>query len=106
MDLMMCRVISCENTIETTIDMKIPDLIVWLKVNADTKLDDNENALLQAGDIIQRAHEWYTMSAEQMRLHCGEMTPDEVLTVRAVLSNILVDGKYDSHNRRPQRKQH
>jgi hypothetical protein len=84
--------------------MKIPDLIDWLKVNADTSLDSPDNALLQAGDIIQRAHEWETMSHEQMRLQCGELSIHEILTVRAVLKNILLSPVYESHERRRRRE--
>ena len=84
--------------------MKIPDLIDWLKVNADTKSVAHYDALLQAGDIIQRAHEWETMSHEQMRLQLGEMSIHEILTVKAVLKNILLSPVYESHERRKRRE--
>jgi hypothetical protein len=84
--------------------MKIPDLIDWLKVNADTKSIAHYDALLQAGDIIQRAHEWETMSHEQMRLHLGEMSAREILTVKAVIKNILMSPIYESHERRKRRE--
>jgi hypothetical protein len=84
--------------------MKIPDLIDWLKVNADTKSVAHYDALLQAGDIIQRAHEWETMSHEQMRLQLGEMSIHEILTVKAVLKNILLSPVYESHKRRKRRE--
>lgn len=84
--------------------MKIPDLIDWLKVNADTKSVAHYDALLQAGDIIQRAHEWETMSHEQMRLQLGEMSIHEILTVKAVLKNILSSPVYESHKRRKLRE--
>jgi hypothetical protein len=84
--------------------MKIPDLIDWLKVNADTKSVAYYDALLQAGDIIQRAHEWETMSHEQMRLQLGEMSIHEILTVKAVLKNILLSPVYESHERRKRRE--
>lgn len=84
--------------------MKIPDLIDWLKVNADTKSVAHHDALLQAGDIIQRAHEWETMSHEQMRLQLGEMSIHEILTVKAVLKNILLSPVYESHKRRKRRE--
>ena len=32
---------------------------------------------------------WSEMPASEMRLHCGEMTNQEVRTVKAVLKNIL-----------------
>jgi len=32
---------------------------------------------------------WRDMPADEMRLHCGEMTAQEVRTVRAVLNQIL-----------------
>jgi hypothetical protein len=84
--------------------MKIPDLIDWLKVNADTKSVAHYDALLQAGDIIQRAHEWETMSHEQMRLQLGEMSIHEILTVKAVLKNILSSPVYESYKRRKRRE--
>lgn len=84
--------------------MEIPDLIDWLKVNADTKSVAHYDALLQAGDIIQRAHEWETMSHEQMRLQLGEMSIHEILTVKAVLKNILLSPVYESHKRRKRRE--
>jgi hypothetical protein len=84
--------------------MKIPDLIDWLKVNADTKSVAHYDALLQAGDIIQRAHEWETMSHEQMRLQLGEMSIHEILTVKAVLKNILLSPVYEPHKRRKRRE--
>jgi hypothetical protein len=68
--------------------MKIPDLIDWLKVNASTAIDYGD-ALLQAGDIVHSAHNYYTMSDSQMRLKCGEMTAQEIRTVRAVLGAVL-----------------
>lgn len=68
--------------------MEIPDLIDWLKVNASTAIDYND-VLLQAGDIVHAAHNYYTMSDSQMRLKCGEMTAQEIQTVRAVLGAVL-----------------
>lgn len=41
--------------------------------------------------IRDRALHWQNMSADQMRLQMGEMTAQEIRTVKAVLNNILGD---------------
>jgi hypothetical protein len=68
-------------------NMDIDELVTYIKVNAPT--DDESDIYLRAGDIIQSAKKWYDMSDSQMRLHCGEMTAQEIRTVKAVLRNIL-----------------
>lgn len=39
--------------------------------------------------IRKVAEAWRDMSADEMRLRCGEMTAQEVRTVKSVLSSIL-----------------
>jgi hypothetical protein len=41
-----------------------------------------------AAEVIERLHEWGTMSASEMRLRGGEMTAQEIRTVKAVLNSI------------------
>jgi predicted transposase YbfD/YdcC len=38
---------------------------------------------------------WYKMKPDEMRLRCGEMTAQEIRTVKAILKNILNDVKND-----------
>lgn len=44
-----------------------------------------------AADVLERLYEWGTMSASEMRLRGGEMTAQEIRTVRAVLNSIGVN---------------
>ena len=39
--------------------------------------------------IEDRVKWWNNMSPSEMRLHAGEMTNQEILTVKAILKNIL-----------------
>lgn len=39
-------------------------------------------------DIIQRIKHWQKLSDSGLRLRCGEMTAQEIRTVRAILNNI------------------
>ncbi len=40
-------------------------------------------------DTINRLHEWANLTDAELRLRCGEMTSQEIRTVRAVLNAIL-----------------
>lgn len=42
-------------------------------------------------DIAERLAEWRDMPSAEMRLRCGEMTDQEIRTVRAVLSCIIAE---------------
>ncbi len=42
-------------------------------------------------DTERRARIWYKMSDAEMRVRCGELTANEIRTVRAVLRSILRD---------------
>lgn len=47
---------------------------------------------MNAQKIQQEVERWLAMSADEMRLLAGELTPDEVRLVRAVLRAILAKG--------------
>jgi len=49
----------------------------------------NEADTLMAAEVIEKALMWANMSRSEMRLRAGELTDDEIRTVRAVLSQIL-----------------
>ena len=42
---------------------------------------------------------WRDMPAAEMRLRCGELTAQEIRTVRAVLNAILANGEYEPRQR-------
>lgn len=46
---------------------------------------------LRADDLVQRVTWWKSLSASEMRLRCGELTPREIQAIRAVLNAILPD---------------
>jgi len=46
---------------------------------------------LRADDLVGRVTEWKSLSASEMRLRCGELTPGEIRAIRAVLNAILPD---------------
>ena len=50
----------------------------------------NEADTLMAAEVIEKALMWANMSRSEMRLRAGELTDDEIRTVRAVLSQIPV----------------
>jgi hypothetical protein len=41
--------------------------------------------------MLARLREWYGASASELRLRCGELTPQELRLVRAVLNSIVGD---------------
>ena len=43
----------------------------------------------ERNELIQRVIEWRGLSDAAMRLRCGEMTAQEIRTVRAVLNALL-----------------
>ena len=45
--------------------------------------------IISAIHIAQRALHWANMSDSEMRLKCGEMTAQEIRSIKAVLNNIL-----------------
>ena len=49
--------------------------------------------LLECGEVLNKLESrlkwWYDMKPSEMRLHGGEMTNQEIRTVKAVLKNIL-----------------
>lgn len=73
--------------------MDVSDLIIWLKVNASTAIDP-DGILLQAGDIIQAAYEYHTMSDEEMLSECGEVNSRDIRAVRSVLNAVLAGNFY------------
>lgn len=65
---------------------QIDDLAAaWTAANAVEK-NVHEN-------VYQRVADWSKQSDESMRLQCGEMTAQEIRTVRAVLNSILNQSK-------------
>ena len=63
-------------------DYELPD---WLRANSSGVY----RPCRIAAEIIETALKWKGMTASEMRLHLGEMTAQEVRTVRAVLNQIL-----------------
>jgi len=47
-------------------------------------------ATMECVKVANRVEEWLDMPADEMRLRCGEMTAQEIRTVRAVLNSILL----------------
>lgn len=47
---------------------------------------------MNAEAVKQEVERWLAMSADEMRLRAGELTPDEVRLVRAILRAILAKG--------------
>lgn len=46
--------------------------------------------------LVAEIKKWIDMSRQQMRLHCGEMTEQEIRTVKAVLNAILENAEINS----------
>lgn len=64
--------------------MEIEKLIVWLNANSE----GSRAPAKEAAEILNRLDDWSKLSDGGLRLMCGEMTAQEIRTVRGVLSVI------------------
>lgn len=52
-------------------------------------IDTQIAAIQKTVDMVSRLTEWHALSDAALRLRCGELTAQEIRTVRAVLSAIV-----------------
>lgn len=56
---------------------------------SNSTIDAQVAAIKEASAVIGRLTEWLNLSDAGMRLRCGEMTAQEIRTVRTVLKAIV-----------------
>ena len=71
-------------------DYELPD---WLRANSSGVY----RPCRIAAEIIETALKWKGMTDSEMRLQAGEMTTQEIRTVRAVLNQILPENAESSY---------
>lgn len=68
------------------ISHQFPYSLVYMNESSDTEY--LVAAIKEATQVIARLNEWRNMTDAEMRLRCGEVTAQEIRTVRAVLAAI------------------